>query len=499
MSVNIPPNPNVATFNNLYWINFDIGSDGLTEAEADLLYLKFPVAQGTEDLQAITINGLTTANDDINIADGTLGTSSLNQTTTLLTITAPVGGSVKILPSITFADNTIQTTAYTGGGLSPDPAGTYTTPSSVVVNSSGQVTSAVSGTTYNLPSPAPAAGAYTAPSSVSVNAEGQVTAITAGTAYTIPSPAAGAGAYTTPSSVSINAEGQVTAITAGTTYTIPSPAAGAGAYTAPSSISINAEGQVTAITAGTAYTLPSPVPTAGSYTNSNITINSAGQVTAASNGSAAAGGYPIATATQQPPLNNAYVWNTFGITTTTSLWNQNEYFTIRVTYNASWANNPSSPNNSTEFMTNSFLINIFPYRFVANWSQVVDNAGSVPLYPLSWVEQNFISTGSGGNDYSLVNTGTTITPTGTNFGQNIAPLGRQWWAYNINVENFGSQTGIGDMYLQGDINYLYFIPISPYGLNNAQYWGFNLSVELINVGSHRAPITSVGFTTNFSV
>ena len=54
MSVNPPPNPNVSTFNNLYWITADIS---LTQAAADLRYLKWNVAQGDETLQGITVNG----------------------------------------------------------------------------------------------------------------------------------------------------------------------------------------------------------------------------------------------------------------------------------------------------------------------------------------------------------------------------------------------------------------------------------------------------------
>jgi hypothetical protein len=60
MSVNIPPNPDVSTFNNLYWISAD---DALSQAEADLRYLKFPVAQGTENLSSINVNGIATFNN----------------------------------------------------------------------------------------------------------------------------------------------------------------------------------------------------------------------------------------------------------------------------------------------------------------------------------------------------------------------------------------------------------------------------------------------------
>ena len=59
MSTNTPPNPNVDTFNTLY---FKTGSGQLTIEEADLRYLKWPVAQGPENLQTTNVNGLLTAN-----------------------------------------------------------------------------------------------------------------------------------------------------------------------------------------------------------------------------------------------------------------------------------------------------------------------------------------------------------------------------------------------------------------------------------------------------
>jgi len=72
MSTNIPPNPNVDTFNTLYW---KTGTGQLTIEEADLRYLKFPVAQGTENLQTTNINGVLTANAGVktNIIEAKIG------------------------------------------------------------------------------------------------------------------------------------------------------------------------------------------------------------------------------------------------------------------------------------------------------------------------------------------------------------------------------------------------------------------------------------------
>ena len=81
MSSQLPPNPNLSTFNNQYWISAD---QTLTQSEADLLYLKFPVSQSQSESfigapvfqQGFTSNssgqfnnGLT---DFINISGGTI-------------------------------------------------------------------------------------------------------------------------------------------------------------------------------------------------------------------------------------------------------------------------------------------------------------------------------------------------------------------------------------------------------------------------------------------
>jgi microcystin-dependent protein len=170
MSVNIPPNPNVSTFNNLYWIQ---GDNSLTTAEGDLRYLKFPVAQGTENLQTTNVNGVLTANSGVNFTSVNPPTSSQvipasNDSSTKIPTTAwvqsaitggssnsltdvlIVGNSAGLLPidmnnqnitavnTISFA-TTSQNTAYTGGA-----AGTYTD-TNMTIDANGKITAISSG------------------------------------------------------------------------------------------------------------------------------------------------------------------------------------------------------------------------------------------------------------------------------------------------------------------------------------------------------------------
>jgi len=117
MSVNQPPNPNVATFNNLYWISADTG---LTTATGDLRYLKWPVAQGTENLQTTNVNGVLTCNDDLVINNQTLEIDG-------------VAGQIR------YADNKVQNTAYTGG-----TAGAYTN-TNMTIDANGKISAISNG------------------------------------------------------------------------------------------------------------------------------------------------------------------------------------------------------------------------------------------------------------------------------------------------------------------------------------------------------------------
>jgi hypothetical protein len=107
MSVRPPPFPNVNRFNNLYWITSDTG--GLTESQADLLYLKFPNAQGTENLVATNVNGALTATGTASFTNAAPPTSTATQPasndsstkipTTAWVQTAVAGGSTpNLLP-----------------------------------------------------------------------------------------------------------------------------------------------------------------------------------------------------------------------------------------------------------------------------------------------------------------------------------------------------------------------------------------------------------------
>jgi len=81
MSVTSPPDPNVNIFNNEYWNTDD---EAVTIGYANKHYLKFPIAQGKETLQAVDVNGVANFNNQLR-ANTTLdvsGNATFNSTIT---------------------------------------------------------------------------------------------------------------------------------------------------------------------------------------------------------------------------------------------------------------------------------------------------------------------------------------------------------------------------------------------------------------------------------
>ena len=106
MSVHKPPIPDVATFNNLYWL---ISDTHFTIPDLDLLYLKYPVAQGTEDLQSINVNGAAAFNSNTDFTAvlpiSTAAIPAANDSSTTIPTTAWVqsaiagGGATDLVPN----------------------------------------------------------------------------------------------------------------------------------------------------------------------------------------------------------------------------------------------------------------------------------------------------------------------------------------------------------------------------------------------------------------
>ena len=119
MSINPPPNPNVNTFNNLYFISEP--SAGLTQEQLDTMYLKFPISQSQKE----TISG------DMDVL-GLLSTTNIINSDSLETDDLTVNG--------TFSINTVDIDNLTVNNTS-NLTGVATFNSALVISNGNQNTS----------------------------------------------------------------------------------------------------------------------------------------------------------------------------------------------------------------------------------------------------------------------------------------------------------------------------------------------------------------------
>jgi hypothetical protein len=191
MAEYLPPTENVAIFDTL---NFNAGDEALTYNKAVKYFLKYPIAQGTETLQAINVNGIASFLNDVNIGSSTTS----NNTPTLTTYKSEVNlgsggmGTINVecplnvggFGSITLtnADITMQDDSYINQTL------THTTPNSLYsINLiSGSRIQYPDGKQQNSAFTGGTPGTYTS-ANITIDSNGKISAISSGAAGAVTS------------------------------------------------------------------------------------------------------------------------------------------------------------------------------------------------------------------------------------------------------------------------------------------------------------------------
>lgn len=331
MSEYPPPREIVPIFNPLDFISPDTS---ITIEYANKNYLKFPVAQGTETLQEIFVNGDATFNNDIDINGNSAltlnGNSNIQQTSsnipnnlneTLITTDMGLSSTASLQVGDSVADQFI---AFLPNSQSYNPA---TTAGNEVILAIGNAinTETLELTTWSSTNSA----VIVAPTSVSI----------------------GAGGTTSTPTSSVVCNGTSVAV-------------------APSLTFPDGKVQNSAFTGAGALT--------GSYTNTNMTIDANGKITALANGSAGTTPFvPIFRNMCQVSTSN-YIGGTriqFN-----GSWGIQDYAVFRITAQANWGNNAGA---WTNYSTTAGLIIARPfYMNNSSWAGTLGaGSGSIAVYP----------------------------------------------------------------------------------------------------------------------
>ncbi len=140
MSSYAPPTENVAIFDT---INFTSGEETLTQQQADKRYLRFPNAQGTENLQVINVNGLATFNNDILQVGSTNNITQDQQTNTDPNIlkATDIYGDLNVRKPTSSSGGALRLWAVNGGSSNSSQIYTTGTQMALVnLNNSGAIT-----------------------------------------------------------------------------------------------------------------------------------------------------------------------------------------------------------------------------------------------------------------------------------------------------------------------------------------------------------------------
>jgi hypothetical protein len=349
MSIYSPPTQNVAIFDTEL---FNSSDNTITQGQADKRYLRFPVAQGDETLQAIEVNGVATFDNNIvQVGDFNIAQTTTTNTANTLKASSVTSnwGTTLANPTLTITDSVSTNTIRMFPNL---PAGNYNqivqaNDRCIIGNGGSLVATVAGGTGINT--------------GIRINS----------TSTTI-----GYGSLTsTPdSAVACNA----TTVVVRPSLTFP-----------------DNKVQNSAFTGGTP----------GTYTNTNMTIDANGKISAISNGTVALPFAPRAanySDYQNSSGSGAYSLGTK--VTCGGTWGEEDYIILRVTAQGNWKNTGTGWEN---FAVTSGQLIFRPYYAPAgSWAGVGPGSGTQVKYTTNSGNSNIGSIGKALYYTGAINNGT---------------------------------------------------------------------------------------------
>lgn len=453
-----PPIEQLPIFDTTVFLS---GDQPITQNQADRRYLRYPNAQGTENLQSINVNGAADFNSVVNIDGITTTTNNIN-------MTGPY-------TSATLTTSALRFNSYFSGGVNTSLIATngarlYIESYPSTVNTQSEIECIVRNTSnvdirplLILPSSIDtivpirlngAAGlSYVQPryytfydinsglaanGSIYYNSSGMNNeCLTTNSNYNITT-RNGSGVDTV-GALNVNSTNITT-----NTPTIP--------LTTDNSNKIPTTAWVQNVL--TAYTPPAPITTVKRAWVKKDNISS---------------------------LVNGYSLNIPDAGTGSTTWTINEMVSFRISFNQEW-NQVSGRN--TIFNSSSCILNVYPYRFTAAWlTQNIGQPSLGSLYTRGTISDNTIYASSSTNNY-VVNDVT------------YCPNGRQFFSYDLLNSQSGTTTS--KLNISGDpagllLGRVTIWVVNPPGYNAAATpQNYNLSVELLNPSDLTAGITASG-------